>query len=255
MIVRMKYTKEDSAIFLSHLDMVRLFERSFRRAEIPMAFTQGFNPHPIMSFAAPLSLGNSSIAEYVDIHLAVEVDLEEFLQRMRHILPKGIRVLKAAIMKEEKPASLMKEAAVMMYQVIVTSKEALNPVKERERLTAFLEQESIIIDKKTKEKTRRQFQANRVKTKKVDILPLIRSLDIIDIHDNQIIFKIAVNVLNSGTVKPAIVLQKWFSFVNLSSDYSIKSICRTEIFRWKNDRLEPILQSNNLSGNLGEAGK
>ena len=69
MIIRVKFGKEGALRFIGHLDVLRTFQKIFRRADIPMAYSQGFSPHPIMSFALPLGLGLSSEGEYLDAEI------------------------------------------------------------------------------------------------------------------------------------------------------------------------------------------
>ena len=67
------FTKEAPVRFVSHLDVQRLFQRAFRRAKLPLAYSQGFNPHPLVSFATALSVGMTSRGEYLDVTLAEEL--------------------------------------------------------------------------------------------------------------------------------------------------------------------------------------
>ena len=71
MIIRVKFGKEGALRFIGHLDVLRTFQKIFRRAGIPMAFSQGFSPHPVMSFALPLGLGLSSEGEYLDAEIVL----------------------------------------------------------------------------------------------------------------------------------------------------------------------------------------
>ena len=67
MKVRIKFSKQGNLRFVGHLDMMRYFQKAFRRSELPISYSEGFSPHQIMSFAAPLGIGMTSEAEYVDI--------------------------------------------------------------------------------------------------------------------------------------------------------------------------------------------
>ena len=85
-LIRAKYKKEDDMIFISHLDLQRLLQRAFRRAEINLSYSQGFNPHPKMSYANALALGTESQGEYVDIEIEDDISAEEFLTRINEEL-------------------------------------------------------------------------------------------------------------------------------------------------------------------------
>ncbi len=98
---RMFITKKGRAKYSSHLDMQRMMMRAVRRAGIELWYTEGFNPHPYITFAMPLSLGIESEGEPVDVRLEGEMTDEEVLERMNSTLPEGIRVTRVrdAVMK------------------------------------------------------------------------------------------------------------------------------------------------------------
>lgn len=88
----MKLAKQEKARFFSHLDMGRALERSLRRAAIPVALSQGFSPHPLISFVGALPTGTSSEGEFVDIELAEAMDSDEFVRRVNAHTPPGLAV-------------------------------------------------------------------------------------------------------------------------------------------------------------------
>ena len=75
--------------FVSHLDIQRLLQRAFRRADIPLSYSQGFNPHPQLSFATALSTGYTSDAEWVDVKLDKNMEAGDFLDKVNHVMPEG----------------------------------------------------------------------------------------------------------------------------------------------------------------------
>ena len=91
--VRLRFSKTDRAKYISHLDTNRVFQRAFSRAKINLWFTEGFNPHPFMSFSLPLSLGVESLCENVDIRLLDDMTDSELKSRMNGVLPDGIRIV------------------------------------------------------------------------------------------------------------------------------------------------------------------
>ncbi len=92
MKVRVRFTKTDKVRFLSHRDLARLFERTFRKLRLPVAYSEGFSPRPKFSFGLALSVGHESEAEYLDVDLATSVDLEDLPARLTEVLPNGIVV-------------------------------------------------------------------------------------------------------------------------------------------------------------------
>jgi len=95
--VRIYFEKSGPARYISHLDLLRCFERSLRRAEIPFWYTEGFNPRPFMSFAQPLSLGTIGLREIVDIRLVEDMSFDTVIQKLNAVLPEGLVVHNAVI--------------------------------------------------------------------------------------------------------------------------------------------------------------
>lgn len=91
--VRIRFAKTDRAKYISHLDTNRVFQRAFTRAKINLWYTEGFNPHPYMSFSLPLSLGVESLCENVDIRLTDGINNDEVKSRLNDVLPEGITVV------------------------------------------------------------------------------------------------------------------------------------------------------------------
>ena len=93
--IRIKYAKTNSGRFLSHLDLMRAWERSIRRSGLPLAFSQGFNPHPKISFGSALSVGVTSNGEYMDMELTEAVELTQLKERLTQNLPPALMLLDA----------------------------------------------------------------------------------------------------------------------------------------------------------------
>ena len=95
------YEKTDNAKYISHLDFVRTYNRTMRRAGLPVAFSEGFNPHPQLSFALPLSVGYTSECELLELKLTEELPEAEIRDRLNAVIPDGIKILEAH--KEKAP--------------------------------------------------------------------------------------------------------------------------------------------------------
>ena len=91
--VRLNFSKTGRAIYISHLDVNRMMTRAVRRAQLPMWYTEGGNPHPYIAFALPLSLGQSSDCEYMDIRIEGDMTDEEVMTRLNDTLPEGLKIL------------------------------------------------------------------------------------------------------------------------------------------------------------------
>ena len=86
MKVRIKFSKEGPVKFVGHLDTMRYFQKAIRRANLPVAFSGGYSPHMIMSFAAPLGVGTESLGEYFDLELAETVPTSEEVKNAERLL-------------------------------------------------------------------------------------------------------------------------------------------------------------------------
>ena len=110
--------------YTSHLDIMKVFKRSFKRAGIRLAYSQGFNPHPKMGFAQPLSLGYESLDEYIEFETADEYQPAEILEKMRALMPEGLELL--SIEEATHPKTLAANTVSAEYTIEI-------PVREDER--------------------------------------------------------------------------------------------------------------------------
>ncbi len=92
-MIRIAFEKNSTAIYMSHLDLMRCMTRALSRAEIPVKYTEGFNPHPYLVFAAPLALGIAGEREYFEIKITEEMPFDEIKQRLNETLPQGLKIL------------------------------------------------------------------------------------------------------------------------------------------------------------------
>ncbi len=113
MKVRFKYSRQGELRFIGHLDIMRYFQKAMRRAGIDIRYSEGMSPHMIMSFALPLSVGQTSDCEYMDVELNTPISREEALSRLNSVMAEGIRVtdmIQAAEGKAGKAMSLVSAA-------------------------------------------------------------------------------------------------------------------------------------------------
>jgi len=159
---RIQYKKVDYARFIGHLDMIRLIDRLARRAGIPIAHSEGFNPHPKISFAPPLSLGIQGLNEYMDIVVSAEYQ-GDIKNEFNSIFPDGLEIT-AIIELQQKTEKLTEAMAVAAYELVL--EETLIPEEQMAaNLQTILNQEKIEIQRITKGKKRT-----------IDIRPFIREL-------------------------------------------------------------------------------
>lgn len=133
--MRVTFSTDDSVKYVGHLDMARTWERAIRRARLPLAYTQGFNPQPRLHFAAALPVGFTGQAELVDVFLDAELAPADFLARLAPALPTGIRLIAAQPVPRAWPA-LQAAVCAARYRVEVETTEA--DAVFADRLAAFM---------------------------------------------------------------------------------------------------------------------
>ena len=142
MRVRLKYSRQSGCRFLSHLDMMRLFIRALRRAQVPMAYSGGFNPQPRLAFAAPLPVGTAGLAEFVEIQLTENISIAALLESLNRQLPEGIMVLAGSEVPEG-VESLMAQISLLAYEIELpptakqATKDAVQKLMHREEAKIF----------------------------------------------------------------------------------------------------------------------
>ena len=117
MKVRIKFSKEGPVKFVGHLDTMRYFQKAIRRANLPVAFSGGYSPHMIMSFAAPLGVGTESLGEYFDLELTETVPTDEITHRLDAAMVEGVHVISARQVEDGKAGKAMSLVAAADYYV------------------------------------------------------------------------------------------------------------------------------------------
>ena len=168
---RALFEKTGDAVYISHLDLMRLFQRGFQRAGLPLTHTQGFNQRPSVSIALPLSLGMSSQCELLDFALAGEsVSNQEICQRLNRSLVPGVRVKE--VYDEGRK---IKHLAFLRCQVMMEY-DAGVPAGAVEAIDALFRQEEVLVEKKSK--NRGLIQEN--------IIPMIQTLTLQKVSDQEL---------------------------------------------------------------------
>ena len=185
--------------FVSHLDMQRLIQRALRRADIPMSYSNGFNPHPQLSFATALSVGHTSSAEWLDIRLERDMDAEDFAIRMNAALPEGYSVKEAFAAEDKLPAlSAMMCGGDYTVKLIWPGMDAASLQPYLDKLTGS----PIVVEKRTKGGL-----------KMVDILPQVTSVMCED-GSGCIILHISGQLDASGSLSVELLLKSLFLCAN-----------------------------------------
>lgn len=160
--LRLIFTKEGRAVYISHLDLLRTFQRVFLRQGLVLRHSQGFHPHPIISFALPLSVGQSSDCEILDFEVNGDMDGTDLPEKLNRFMPEGVRATDCYI-----PTRPVRELAALRCRVELVYDNGV-PEGAAEKILGLLLGESVIIQKRTKRKAMAD----------VDIRPMLHSLGV-----------------------------------------------------------------------------
>ncbi len=207
--IRIKYEKGRQVRFVSHLDLIRLFERAFRRAGIRLAYTQGYHPHPRIAYGPPLATGHTSSAEYMDVeyYRDRELDLKAVLNR---VLPEGLRILQIRSLYGKHPSltSIINRAEYEVELSRTFDQSYLNHA-----IAEFLNRDQILVQRQRSDETR-----------PVDIRPFIAS--IAAPADNQLLLSLSFD--NGKTARVSEILSELLSLTE--EEIALSRVHRTQLY-------------------------
>lgn len=191
------FTKEAPVRFVSHLDVQRLFQRAFRRAKIPLAYSQGFNPHPLVSFATALSVGMVSSGEYLDVTLTEDMDPDAFRSAVSPMLPEGVGIVEVFDLGASRK-SLTSAMRTASYSAKVRFEGSVSK-EDIEKAISGLMSSEIVVQKKTKGGI-----------KPTDIRPMVIELKLDSFEDGAARFNIKGVLTAEGGLNPDVLLQELY---------------------------------------------
>lgn len=203
--IRIFYAKTGRAKYLSHLDVMRAFSRAIKRSELPVWYTQGFNPHLYLTFALPLSLGYEGMTETVDIRLERELSMEEVAARLAPCLPDGFQVLWAAPPQQEPSAIAWAD-----YEVELAF-DSGDPGPMEEALSRLLSKDELLVLKKAKKGPGKKV------LKEVDIRPQVE-LRKQRMQGNSLYMTLRLRTGITQNLNPALFLEALYKEARLAPD-------------------------------------
>ncbi len=209
--VRLRFAKQGRLKYISHLDINRAISRALGRAKIPIWFTEGFNPHPYMSFSLPLSLGVESLCESVDIRLIEDMSNDDIKSRMNAVLPDDLKILD--VYDDFRDCS---EIAYSDYVFKFAFEDNQTAVK---KIKAVLESDEILALKKVKHGKKRIFKETNIK-------PYVNKYNI-SIRDDLIILNIRLLAGPEKNLNPSLLFDTIIRLIDM--DFEWKSISRISI--------------------------
>lgn len=219
---RAQLTKGDEIRYISHLDYAGVMERAIRRAKLPAAYSEGFNPHLKMSFASPLSLGVTSDAEYMDFELTKPLCQPEIFDRLSRALPPGIKLIRLKPVKEPRPCEGKKHKALMaeveqgLYEIeaplVGDWSKALAAIQKFNQATAITYHR--ITPKKTRDIEVKQYMLDQVKASMVG---------------EKVLLGMNIAITQSGSIKPVEILELLVKKYGLPIDMGKALINRSQL--------------------------
>ncbi len=190
-----KYARDERVKYISHLDFVRLFHRTVRRADLPFMFSQGFNPHPIMTVAQPLSVGVTSECEYMNVGFDGDFSTEELKTRINSSLPPGYSIVDVKKVNSKKEIDLTTlDRAVYVVEIEYEGNIDID---------TFLKNTELKVMKKSKSGI-----------KESDIRPYIYDLKCLDKKDNILTIEMCIAIGNVYNLKPETVIDAMEKYSN-----------------------------------------
>ena len=211
MKVRLKFRKYGVMKFIGHLDIMRYFQKAMRRANIPIAYSQGFSPHMIMSFANPLGVGLTSDGEYFDIELIEKIDSISAITQLNAVMVEGIEIVSFVELPDDQKTGM---SIVSAADYRVTLKEGKFSHTFIEGVSRFISETEILIMKKTKKSFR-----------EVDIRPLIYKLEF---NEESVFMQVATGSVEN--LKPDLVMEALLDYLGIEKETMKFHYHRLEVY-------------------------
>lgn len=206
--VRLRFAKEDRLKYISHLDINRAMSRALCRAKIPLWYTEGFNPHPYMSFSLPLSLGVESLCESVDLRITGDISNKEIKDRLNAVLPAGLRIVDVY--------DDFRDCSEIAFSDYVYKFQFADNDKALEKIKSILESNEIFALKKAKQGRKRVL-------KETDIKQFIDKYSV-SIRGDVIVLNIRLVAGPDRNLNPSLLFDTLIRLLDM--DFEWKSISR-----------------------------
>ncbi len=211
------FSKSGPIRYISHLDMLRLFKRAFRRADIELAYSHGYNPHPKMGFAQPLSLGYDAEGEYLEVETSEPVSRRRMTERLQDALPEDVRIVDAGrIADGQKSLAASVDGAIYSVDYPLPYDAVdMDPVIE-----AYLAQDSIMALKRQK-KTKQM--------KETDIRSKIRRIQAVKNENQNLRLVMELDCGSASNLSPELVISTFDPFASINCERYELDVCRNKL--------------------------
>lgn len=254
MKVRIRFAKYGVMKFIGHLDTMRFFQKALRRAEIDVKYSEGFSPHQIMSFAAPLGVGIESFGEYMDIELCSMTSPEDMKRSLNQVMVEGLEILSVTILPDH-AKNAMASVAAASYQIHL--KEGNFGVPDlASSVASFYAQEQIPYTKETKKSTLEidlkqgiySMEAGETSVL-TETMSAAAAMFLPELAKNRMTvpcIRMTVDASSGGNIKPTVVFEKFCAFAGCDIPLSAIQVTRLETYanlakEGETRRLVPLL--------------
>ncbi len=216
MKVRIKFRKQGAMKFIGHLDLMRYFQKVMRRAGVDIRYSEGFSPHQVMSFAAPLGVGSTSNGEYLDIEVLSTEDSKTMVSRLNAAMAEGVEILSYRKLEDSCKKAMSAVAAADYLLVFREGKapETMDRETFFQKMEEFYRQEQIMATRQTKKGA-----------KEFDLKPLIFELRP---EGEGVFMKISTGSVEN--VKPELVMETFYRYMGLAYPPFAMQIEREEVY-------------------------
>lgn len=211
------FSKYGAIRYTSHLDLFRLFKRAFRRTGIAIRYSQGFNPHPKMGFAQPLSLGYTAEGEYIEFETEQPISTRLLKEELKKNLPEGVGILQVVLIPEGQKSMA---ASVEAAEYTVDYPIPYDAVDADQLVSDYLAQPEILAMKRQK-KTKA--------LKEVDIRSKIRSVSAEKNADGNLRLILHLDCGSASNLSPELVIQSFAGFASINCERWELAVCRRKL--------------------------
>lgn len=188
---RFCYSEGDEVKFISHLDFLRTMVRTFRRANLPVKYSEGFNPHMVMTIGLPLSVGTTTVCDCLEAELTEDIDIPSAIESINAVCPRGIKILGIKKAEGLTPLHLIDSA---LYSASFTTDKTVD-------ISKYIAAPCVMIEKKSKRKIN-----------EVNIKDFIRSIELLSPEGTSHLVTMHINAGNTSNLKPELVLSSIADF-------------------------------------------
>ena len=211
------FSKMGTICYISHLDLMKMFKRTFKKADIRLVYSQGFNPHPKMGFAQPLSLGYEGLKELIEFETVEDFEPEVLKERVAAMMPVGIEILDCSRLEGIKK-TLAANTVAADYDISIPLNTPLVITADDIR-KKYLGQDAIITYKKQKKKK---------DLAEVNIKPMIRSIAF-KVSDDALNISALLDSCSTSNLSPELVINTLIECLGIDTDRSEVAVTRKEI--------------------------